>query len=88
MNETDYEDIDELYDNCPDCGAVFGGEESVLQRCSACGWKYGDNLGNDLTEWEDEFDDEYHCSCPYCHCTNVVVGGAKCSQCIEGAHQG
>lgn len=37
---------------------------------------------------DDWLDDHYTCSCPYCHCTNTVIGGAKCSDCLEGAHQG
>lgn len=40
---------------------------------------------------EDDYrddDDYYQCGCPYCYCTNMTIGGSKCSECLEGAHQG
>lgn len=35
------------WDECPNCGAVFGGEEYINQHCHACGWQPGDNLDPD-----------------------------------------
>jgi len=44
MSALDDEYFDATWDNCPNCGAVFGGDEYVSQRCSACGWQNGDEL--------------------------------------------
>jgi len=55
MSALDDEYFDATWDGCPNCGAVFGGDEYVSQRCSACGWQNGDKLD---TEDDDEFPSE------------------------------
>lgn len=46
--------FDEVWDVCPECGAVFGGDEYVLQRCYACGWL---NTNEPDDNDEDYYDD-------------------------------
>ena len=53
-------DLDELtddggmWDQCPNCGAIFGGDEYVAQRCYSCGWGNGDETDDTESEDEDE----------------------------------
>jgi len=40
-------------------------------------------------DWGDEYDYEYTpCTCRYCHCGNMTAHGGKCSDCMDGIHQG
>lgn len=54
-NDTSDDYIDAWYDECPNCGAVFSGDEYIAQHCAACGWKHGDAAEADVdgnTPWD------------------------------------
>lgn len=51
---TDDHYFDATWDECPECGAAFSGDEYILQQCFACGWV--NDTGRDDVEFPDEFD--------------------------------
>lgn len=52
-NDTSDDYIDAWYDECPNCGAVFSGDEYIDQHCASCGWKHGDEPESDM---EDDYE--------------------------------
>jgi len=59
-----------MWDNCPNCNAVFGASEYIDQECYACGWfndTAEDNYGNDEPPYPDQ--DPAAKLCRYCHKT-------------------
>lgn len=42
------------WDECPNCGAIFGGDEYINQRCYACGWSNADETQDDYVSEDDD----------------------------------
>ena len=83
---------------CPMCG---GSGRVVCEACSSCSssgvWVEDAGDGDPLDNW-DPFDDDDAfvtdrddmgpCGCRYCFCEDLTLGGATCSNCESGVHQG
>lgn len=61
LYEGDESDEGGTWDECPQCGSIFGGDEYISQRCFACGWT---NLPDSDDDWlqfgepDDPFEDQ------------------------------
>lgn len=56
----DYEEVEPHHEICPNCGSVFGWEESEWERCFACGWPLEEYWNDDMQDYDylTEVDDE------------------------------
>lgn len=56
-----WEEQSELHDQiCPNCGCVWGWEETEWERCFSCGWPLEDYYNYDMQDYDflTEIDDE------------------------------